>query len=147
MMSSSLAETYDILRERIASFPEGHNRKQEVITAHSIDMQQLLYEILQYEPQFTQLHRLQVDNKIFLSSRPIAVRIYREGDLFFAENDNLVVCGTGSKVQEALQDLCLHIHHFFEYYGKMDKGKLMGDGLRLKELYKDLLVEEKYAGR
>jgi len=44
--------------------------------------------------------------------------------------------------ESALQDLCLHITHFFEYYKKFDKSELIGDALRLKELYQNLLIEE-----
>jgi len=68
------------------------------------------------------------------------VKIYRKDDLFFAENENFVICGTGDTLEDSLQDLCLHIIHFFEYYKKIDKSKLTGDALRLKELYENLLI-------
>jgi hypothetical protein len=86
--------------------------------------------------------RLQAETKKFYTPKPISVKIYRDEDLFFAENENLVVCGTGDTTQDALQDLCVHIIHFFEYYKKLDKSKLTGDALRLKELYQNLLIEE-----
>lgn len=78
--------------------------------------------------------RLQEDTRPFYTSKPILVNIYRDGDLFFVENENLVICGTGHTPQEALKDLSQHIIHFLEYYKNLDKSKLIGDALRLKRL-------------
>jgi len=93
--------------------------------------------------QITPIMNLQKGTRKFYASKPISVRIYRDGDLFFAENENLVVCGTGYTSQEAVQDLNLHIIHFYEYYEKLDNSKLIGDAFRLKGIYKELLVEVK----
>ena len=68
------------------------------------------------------LWRLQSKTKRFYTPIPIAVKAYRDEDFFFAENENLAVCGTGDTPQDALQDLELHITHFFEYYKNLDKG-------------------------
>ena len=88
------------------------------------------------------LWRLQSKTKRFYTPIPIAVKAYRDEDFFFAENENLAVCGTGDTPQDALQDLALHITHFFEYYKNLDNSQLAGDALRLKNLYKNLLIEE-----
>ncbi len=71
------------------------------------------------------------------------VKIYQDEVLFFAENENLNVCGTGETSQEALADLRLHILHFYKYYRELDKEQLVGDAVRLKELYHNLLIEGK----
>jgi len=71
-----------------------------------------------------------------------SVKAYRDEDFFFAENENLAVCGTGDTLRDALQDLELHITHFFEYYKNLDNSQPAGDALRLKSLYKNLLIEE-----
>jgi len=42
-------------------------------------------------------------------------------------------------------DLQLHILHFYYYYKGIDEKKLIGEGIRLKKLYTDLLVEEENA--
>ncbi|MBU4257655.1 hypothetical protein KKC04_04580 [Patescibacteria group bacterium] len=34
-------------------------------------------------------------------STPVAVKVYRDEDFFFAENENLAVCGTGDTPQDA----------------------------------------------
>jgi len=142
-MDSSLIEgTYDTIKEKMAFIPENYRScgAVKVGTALTIDPQQIFGQIKKYQP--APLWRLYTKSKRFYTSKPISVRIYREDDLFFAENENLVVCGTGDTADESLQDLCLHIIHFFEYYKRIDKSKLTGDALRLKELYKNLLIEE-----
>jgi len=138
-------DTYDAIKERKAHVPENYGRSKglDAMTAAVIDAQEVFRESIEH--QLVPILRLQVKTRIFYIPKPIAVDIYRDGDLFFAENENLVVCGTGDTPQSALEDLCLHIVHFFEYYKRMDKSKLTGDALRLKELYKDLLVEESRA--
>jgi len=141
-MNSSLAEdTYDVIKERTAYMPENYrsSRAIEVETALTINPQRVFGQIKKYQP--APLWRLYTETKRFHIPKPILVKIYREDDLFFAENENLVVCGTGGTPEESLQDLCLHIIHFFEYYKKIDRNKLTGDALRLKELYENLLIE------
>lgn len=142
-MDSSLVEgTYDMIKEKMAYMPENYRSRGaiEVGTAPMINPQQVFGQIKKYQP--APLWRLYTESKGFYTPKPISVRIYREDDLFFAENENLVVCGTGDTPDKSLQDLCLHIIHFFEYYKRIDKTKLTGDALRLKELYKNLLIEE-----
>lgn len=89
------------------------------------------------------IYRLFKENKRYLTNKPIAVKIYQDEGLFFAENENLNVCGTGETSQEALVDLYLHILHFYKYYREIDEERLIGDAIRLKKLYHDLLIEEK----
>jgi len=89
------------------------------------------------------IYRLFKENKRYLANRPIAVKISQDEGLFFAENENLNVCGTGETSQEALVDLYLHILHFYNYYREIDEERLIGDAIRLKKLYHDLLIEEK----
>jgi len=142
-MNPSLVEsTYDVVKERMAYVPENYidSTVKEVGTASAIDPQQIFSHIKKYQP--SPMWRIYVEAKKFYTPKPIVVRIYRDEDLFFAENETLAVCGTGDAPESALQDLCLHITHFFEYYKKFDKSELIGDALRLKELYQNLLIEE-----
>lgn len=142
-MSSSLVESsYDIIKERTAYVPGNYvgSRVKEEGTASAIDPQRIFSQLKKYQP--SPMWRIYVESKKFHTSKPIIVRIYRDGNLFFAENENLAVCGTGDTPESALQDLRVHIIHFFDYYREIDEGKLTGDSLRLKALYKDLLIEE-----
>ncbi len=142
-MSPSLVDSiYDDIKERMAYVPKNYidSKVKEVETASAIDPQRILSHIKKYQP--SPIWRINVETKKFYTPKPIGVRIYRDEDLFFAENENLAVCGTGDTPESALQDLCLHITHFFEYYRKIDRSKLTGEALRLKALYENLLIEE-----
>lgn len=76
-------------------------------------------------------------------SKPIKVHIYLEGDVFFAENETLVVVGTGSTPTEAIDDLGRHIIHFYHYYRKLSWDKVTGDAVRLKKIYETIFIETK----
>jgi hypothetical protein len=138
-----LEGTYDVIKERSAYKPENYKGSKDikVETASMEESQQIFNQRRKYQP--APIMKLQEDTRKFYTPMPILVNTYRDEDLFFAENENLVVCGTGHTQQEAIQDLSLHIIHFFKYYKKLDKSELIGDALRLKELYQNLLVELK----
>jgi len=76
-------------------------------------------------------------------SKPIKVHIYFEGDICIAENESLVVVGTGGSPTEAIDDLGKHIIHFYHYYKKLSWDKVTGDAVRLKKIYATLFVETK----
>lgn len=76
-------------------------------------------------------------------SKPIKVHIYMEEEVFFAESETLVVVGTGSSENEAIDDMCKHIVHFYHYYRKLPLDKVTGDAIRLKKIYETLFVETK----
>ena len=142
-MSPVLAEdTYGEVKDRMEQIPENYARPKlvEMSMGTTVDLQFVLRQLTKYKS--APLWKLYVGAKRFYASKPISVKIYRNGDLFFAENENLFVCGTGAASQDALEDLCLHIIYFFEYYKKMDRDRLTGDALRLKDLYKNLLIEQ-----
>jgi hypothetical protein len=142
-MSPQLAEyAYDIMKEKAEDIPENYTRSGDsvVVTSPEINPKEVFSHQKRYSP--APLMRLQENTRKFHTPKPILVTIYQDEDLFFAENENLVICGTGHTPQEALKDLGQHIIHFFEYYKNLDKSKLIGDALRLKELYQDLLIEE-----
>lgn len=141
-MSPLLTDSYEEIKERIEYMPINYEstRALEVSTATAIDPKQIFANNI--KSCVAPLWRLQGKTKRYNTSMPIAVKIYHDEDFFFAENENLAVCGTGVTPQDALQDLVLHIIHFFEYYKKLDNSQLVGDALRLKTLYQNLLIEE-----
>ena len=83
-----------------------------------------------------------MSKKTKLDIYPIKVRIYSEDNLFFAENETLVIIGTGSSAMAAMDDFCRHIIHFYNYYKKLSWDKVTGDAVRLKNLYKTLFIEQ-----
>ncbi len=140
-MPATLAEeTYDLIKERRRYLPSNYRSTlvTEVGTANIIDWQQVFKN-----KKTIYIYRLFKENKRYLTNKPIAVKIYQDEGLFFTENENLNVCGTGETSQEALADLYLHILHFYNYYREIDEERLIGDAVRLKELYHGLLIEEK----
>lgn len=89
----------------------------------------------------TFLFLIKMKTKAYIANKPISINVYCEDELYFAENENIAVCGTGNNSEDAIEDLKKHIIHFYEYYKKMDKNKLMGEALRLKDIYADLFIE------
>lgn len=75
--------------------------------------------------------------------KPITAHIYNAEGVFFAENETLVVVGTGSSSAEAIDDMCKHILHFHQYYRTLPLDKVTGDAVRLKKVYETLFVETK----
>lgn len=92
---------------------------------------------------FAPLWGVATKKKKYSVSKPIKVHIYSEDDTFFAENETLVVVGTGSSQNEAIDDLGRHIIHFYQYYRKLSWDKVTGDAVRLKKVYETLFVETK----
>ena len=141
-MSPLLVDSYEEIKERMEYMPDNYRSTKTigVGTATAIDPQQIFTNRL--KSYIAPLWRLRSQTKRFYTTTPIAVKVYRDEDLFFAENENLAVYGIGDTPQDALQDLALHITHFFEYYKNLDNSQLAGEALRLKTLYKNLLIEE-----
>jgi hypothetical protein len=141
-MSPEVAETpYDLLQARLGEFPSDYSRIGASIgTAQTINPL-CLFEESRNIPQVP-IWRMQRETKRFHFRRPITVRIYQEGDFYFATNDNLIITGTGTNPEEAFQDFISHVFHFIEYYKKIDRKQLMGDALRLKDLFSSLIVDQ-----
>jgi len=135
-------ESYDSFREIELCHPHNFQRLtlSKIETAESIDPIDLLKEQTRGSGNIF-LFKIGVENIEYKSKRPISVNTYYDGGLFFAENENLAVWGTGNSFDEAINDLRMHIVHFYKYYGKMDEDSLMGEALRLKCLYADLFIE------
>lgn len=74
--------------------------------------------------------------------RPLLVRVYAEGEFFFANNETLSIYGTGSTVDEAMADFCLHAIHFYNYYRALPSTKVIGPAVQLKKIFDELFVEE-----
>jgi hypothetical protein len=140
MANVLVEETYDLMKERRSDFPSNYRSTlvAEVGTTNIIDWQQVFKN-----KRTVYIYRLSKENKQYIVSKPIALKIYQDEGLFFAENENLNVCGIGETSQEALADLHLHILHSYKYYREIDKEQLVGDAIRLKKLYHNLLIEEK----
>lgn len=126
----------DVARERVSAFspscpfPSG--------TAHERTPDKDFRGQNLYAP----LWSVSSQKKRYKLSKPIKVHIYSIGNIFFAENETLVVVGTGDSVTEAIDDFCRHIIHFYQYYKKLSLDKAIGDAVRLKKTYENLFVEQ-----
>ena len=97
------------------------------------------YELI---PNVAILWTVRSGEKRFRTTKPIQIHVYREGELFVAENETLMVSGTGESAWEAVEELELNIVHFWKYYNELLEDQVMADAKRLKSVYADLLVEE-----
>lgn len=126
--------------EMIPRVPSGYrDTKPEVTTGNGMGR---LREALRTAPTAAPLWAVQSHTRSISLKRPILVRVYSEGEFVFAENESLSVCGTGSSQEEAMADFFLHLFHFYDYYRKLSPSKVIGDGMRLKQLFADLCVEK-----
>ncbi len=80
--------------------------------------------------------------KQYKLTNPIEVCIYSEDKLFFAENKTLVVIGTGTSINKAINDFYRQLNHFYSYYKKLSWDRVTGDAVRLKKLYEILIAEQ-----
>lgn len=87
------------------------------------------------------LFRLTISGRTFLPSKPIGITVTQDGAWFFAENEALNVVGTGGSPEEAVLDLEHHIVHFWQYYRSLQDSQVIGDAVRLKKLFSNLLAE------
>ena len=88
------------------------------------------------------LWRVRDSGRIYRTRKPVAVHVYRDGYLFFAENENLAVYAYADTQEQALLELVREIVYFYQYYQELDHDSVTGDAVRLKALFEDLLLEE-----
>lgn len=146
MSPTLLAETSELAMERMSRIPEKYNPVDisQNITAPEISFREVSSDIIGSKPLI--LSRFPVKTKRYCTAKPIRVKVYRDDDIFFAENETISVWGAGETQQEAIEDFCEQVLYFFEHYKKIEKSKLSELALKLKEIYKDLLFEEEHAG-
>jgi len=111
-------------KREITIFPEEHTRQDREI------------------PIVAPLWAVWAEGKWYKLSLPIQVHISKEGDLYFAENEALLLYGMGESIREAVEDLGQDIFYFWEYYRNLSWDDVIGDGRRLKEIYERLLIEQ-----
>jgi len=104
-----------------------------------------LVESTKYQPfipPFAPLWALQIKGKLYKLSLPIEVHISKEGDLYFAENETLLLSGSGQSIREAIEDIQSDVFYFWNYYRNLSPDEIIGDASRLKEIYENLVIEE-----
>ncbi|MBI5208222.1 MAG: hypothetical protein HY934_10625 [Candidatus Firestonebacteria bacterium] len=114
----------------------------KVGSATNIDLKDFFIPI-DRSNKITPIWTIKQKAKTFYVRKPITIKTFREDNLFFVENDNLGIYGFGESPQEALEDFKSHIIYFYNYYKNLTMDQITGDAIRLKKLYKNLLVEDK----
>ena len=71
---------------------------------------------------------------------PLLIRVRKEEEFFFAENETLQIVGIGTSTNEAMENFVVHLLHFHQYYARLPSNKVIGEGKRLKQLYSRLFV-------
>jgi len=135
-------DSYQVREEKQEYLPQSYKHSEAKIDTGKEIVAEELLSSLPSQKLMSPLWSVGIPGKTFRTVKPIAVRIYFDEDLFFAENDTLLLYGTGISPEEAIKDLGAHIIHFYEYYRKLDRSQVTGDAIRLKRVYENLLSEE-----
>lgn len=140
MSGVALADTYKLVEERKAYFPDEYRGIAPVIGTASQSIQpEAYFDSSRFNT--APLMEFRGEERSYVASKPILIKVYREDDVFFAENESLVLCGTGTSRDEAVLDFVKHLDYFHSFYKKQSESNLVGDALRLKKIYDNLLVE------
>jgi hypothetical protein len=141
MSASTIYESYEEIGKRYIPPGSGFCAQSFPETEADMSLEERFRQndaIAEVKPLFA----VHAEGKTYTVSRPIKVRVFREGDLFFAENETLLVCGTGDSAWDAVEELELHVIHFYKYYKELPSDRVIGQAKRLKSLYENLLIEE-----
>ncbi len=131
-------DTADLNTSDYFKFDIQHLWKKSIETADSINVNKILEEnTYSVKPIF----KIQINNKIHTLNTPISIKISSDSETFFAENETFSLYGCGENEEEAINDLCIHIAHYYNYYKNIASDKIAGNAIKLKALYKNLLVE------
>lgn len=72
-------------------------------------------------------------------TKPLSLRLVSEEIGWFAENEALNLFGVGDSPRKAIDDFRRHFEHFLLRYCSLGWTEVSGEGLRLKNLYEELL--------
>ena len=140
-MSGAVLDIYEQVRERKSYFPGMYTGTAPsfIGTAARSDQPEAYFRSGRFNS--APLIEFKGEQKTYVTSKPILIKVYRQEDIFFAENESLVLCGTGASREEAVLDFVKHVDYFYNFYKRQSEGNLVGDALRLKKIYDELLVE------
>jgi hypothetical protein len=78
---------------------------------------------------------LQIGGRAVRPAVPVGIRLRREGEFFFAENDTLSVYASGSTPEEAIADFKAIAGSFAEEYRGLTADQVIGLGEKLRETF------------
>ena len=83
-----------------------------------------------------------IDGKRYCATKPIMLRVHREGEWYFSTNNTLSICGTGLSPQESISDAIQHLAHYSKYYKSLGYQQVVGEAVNLKKIFEKLFVPE-----
>ena len=141
MSGVAVLDTYEQVKERKAYFPDMYTTTAPSVVGTAAQSSQPESYFRSGRFSSSPLIEFRGEQKKYVTSKPILVKVYRQEDIFFAENESLVLCGTGASREEAVLDFMKHVDYFYNFYKRQSESNLIGDALRLKKIYDNLLVE------
>ncbi|MBI2119170.1 MAG: hypothetical protein HYT97_06040 [Elusimicrobia bacterium] len=135
-------ETYEEIRERQRSIPSGYQRENIESSTSTIDFSSSYAIESNFNLPPLPVWRVYTASKIYETQKPISIKLRRDGEFFFAENEQLCVIGTGESPDEAVNDLCIHIVHFYNHYNKLSDKDLTVEAKQLKNIYKNIFIKK-----
>ena len=143
MATSAIATTDSagVWEERRSYVPENFKAGGTIkIKTAGSDPDVVIETSLPNRPLNLPLFAINVSGSTYRLVSPINVKIYRDEEWVFAENEALNLIGTGATLQEAINDLQQHIIHFWNYYSQIPDESLTTDALQLKRIYLNRLI-------
>jgi hypothetical protein len=75
------------------------------------------------------------------SLKPVAIRVRKGEELWFAENDRLDIYATGDSVEDAVKEFSVCLVHFYLHYKDLGPQDAIGEAKKLKALFIDEFSE------
>lgn len=83
------------------------------------------------------LKEFTLEGESLRSDKPVEIVITNEDGVFFVSNESLNIDAEGSSISEAIEDFSHHVFYFYSYYTNKDNSEVIGNAIRLKELYEN----------
>ena len=140
MSGVALMDAYEQVRKRKEYFPDEYKGVAAYVGTAAQSIQPESYF---YSGHFNTapLMEFRSEQKHYAASKPILIKVFKVEDVFFAENESLILSGTGTSREDAVLDFVGHVHYFYNFYKRKNENELTGDALRLKKIYENLLIE------
>ena len=140
MIQNEIEQSYEIRRERMCALPPEYmgNLPQES-TAPEED-QAFLSPRLNFLSKVP-LWKFSTTDMAVISSKPIRVKLSKQENIYYAENEALDVYAYGDSLFEAIEDFCEQVIYFYRHYKNLKPDRVTGEARELKKRYKDLFKE------
>lgn len=123
-MSVVAAEAFDNLREK------GWRKIEQPTSSRVFDEECQFKGIIKVP-----LREFASDNIVLVSDKPVEITIMEDEGQLFASSETLNIDAFGENIQSLISDFSQHVIYFYKYYNNLSEEQVMGNALRLKNLY------------